>query len=143
MALSRCSLATLSILASALLTAEALTVEAGTIVGVSVDASVFDTRSSAPYGCPPAGCLGENTRVSASWESKRARHLLFGCSPSMFYSRLQLWYVFSHPRARTLQSTAAVAPLQPLVAMSCLIGIGSSGARAAHTGVLLSVAPVC
>lgn len=75
MALSRRSLVTLSMLAGASLTAEALTVEAGTIVGVSVDAPVFDLRSSAPYGCPPAGCLGDNTRVSASWESKRARHL--------------------------------------------------------------------
>lgn len=90
MALSRRSLATLvSMLASASLTAEALTVEAGTIVGVSVDAPVFDTRSSLPYGCPPAGCLGDNTRVSASWcgrsslvYSSSSEAMLFGCISS-------------------------------------------------------------
>ena len=64
MAPSLCSLSILSMMASVSLTAEARTVEAGTIVGVSVDAPVFDTRSSAPYGCLPAGCLGGNTRVS-------------------------------------------------------------------------------
>lgn len=98
MALSRRSLATLSMLASASLTAEALTVEAGTIVGVSVDAPVYDTRSSAPYGCPPAGCLGDNTRVSASWKSRRARHLLLDASSSLpWYVLHRSYECFSHP----------------------------------------------
>ncbi|CAN0328199.1 unnamed protein product, partial [Ectocarpus sp. 12 AP-2014] len=78
MALSRCSLATLSILAGPLRTAEALTVEAGTIVGVSVDAPVFDTRSSAPYGCSPVGCLGENTRDGSTSSESR-----WSCKPSL------------------------------------------------------------
>lgn len=93
MALSRRSLATLSMLASALSTAEALAVEAGTIVGVSVDAPVFDTRTSAPYGCPPAGCLGDNTRVSASC----ARHLLF--SPCYVLDYSTAYVCISHSRA--------------------------------------------
>lgn len=40
-----------------------LTVDAGAVTRVSVDAPIFDERSTSPYGCPPAGCIGENTRV--------------------------------------------------------------------------------
>ncbi|CAM9557128.1 unnamed protein product [Hapterophycus canaliculatus] len=60
---SRRMVAAFAAVASALVAAaDATTVEAGTITTVTVDAPVYDTRSSAPYGCPPAGCVGANTR---------------------------------------------------------------------------------
>ena len=46
------------------LVAGSVTIEARAVTSVSVDAPIFDERSTAPYGCPPAGCVGENTRVS-------------------------------------------------------------------------------
>ena len=76
MAFSRRSIVALSLLASASLTADAAMVDAGTLVGVSVDSPYYDTRSSLPYGCPPAGCVAANTRVSASWKLTRLRHPL-------------------------------------------------------------------
>lgn len=58
-----------STLAAAALTGSTTSVsanfEAGTITSVTPDASVYDTRSTLPYGCPPAGCVAANTRVSA------------------------------------------------------------------------------
>ncbi|CAM9225364.1 unnamed protein product, partial [Scytosiphon promiscuus] len=62
MATSSRMLATLALVASCLSAADATTVEAGSVTVVSVDAPVYDTRSSAPYGCSPAGCVGANTR---------------------------------------------------------------------------------
>lgn len=43
-----------------------VSVDAGLITSVSVNAAIFDERSTSPYGCPPDGCVGLNTRVSAT-----------------------------------------------------------------------------
>lgn len=64
MVLSRRSWATL---AAAIASSRAVygNYEAGTVMSVTPEAAVFDTRSTLPYGCPPDGCVAANTRVSA------------------------------------------------------------------------------
>lgn len=39
-------------------------VDAGTLTTVSVEAPLYDPDISAATGCPPAGCVGDLTRVS-------------------------------------------------------------------------------
>lgn len=65
MVLSRHSWAMLAAVASSRAVNVNANFEAGTITSVTADAPVFDTRSTLPYGCPPAGCVASNTRVSA------------------------------------------------------------------------------
>eukprot|EP00903_Cladosiphon_okamuranus_P021656 g19910.t1 len=52
--------------------------EAGTTTSVTPDAPVYDARTTVTYGCPPAGCVGANTRDgNMSGESR------WSCKPSL------------------------------------------------------------
>ncbi|CAB1119192.1 unnamed protein product [Ectocarpus sp. CCAP 1310/34] len=52
--------------------------EAGTVMSVTPEASVFDTRSTLPYGCPPDGCVAANTRDGDMSDESR-----WSCRPSL------------------------------------------------------------
>ncbi|CAN0546437.1 unnamed protein product, partial [Ectocarpus sp. 12 AP-2014] len=53
-------------------------VDAGTLTGVTTEAPVFDDRATLPYGCPPAGCVGANTRDGITSDESR-----WSCAPSL------------------------------------------------------------
>lgn len=50
----------------ALLVADAATIEAGALASITIDAPLYDTRTSGEGGCNPVGCSGDLTRVSSN-----------------------------------------------------------------------------